>query len=160
MPGLGINPASFFLVIPCGLQRRGNDYISFWPRDSIVNVFVRNANLGAVSSGKLMFMEELHFSEQGLIPGIVQDAGTLQVLMLAWVSQESLQKMLETRETWFWSRSRQKLWHKGESSGNTQQVKEIRYDCDADTLLILVEPAGPACHTGETSCFFRRLDSQ
>lgn len=77
--------------------------------------------------------------------------------MLAYMDAESLQKTLESGETWFWSRSRQELWHKGATSGNTQKVVEIRYDCDGDTLLMLVEPAGPACHTGAVSCFYRAL---
>jgi phosphoribosyl-ATP pyrophosphohydrolase/phosphoribosyl-AMP cyclohydrolase len=97
-----------------------------------------------------------HFQD-GLIPAIVQDAHTKDVLMLAYMNAESLQKTLETRETWFWSRSRQALWHKGGTSGNIQSVVEIRYDCDADTLLVLVEPAGSACHTGATSCFYRKV---
>ena len=87
----------------------------------------------------------------------MQDSQTLQVLMLAWMNAESLQKTLESGETWFWSRSRRELWHKGATSGNTQKVIEVRYDCDGDTLLVLVEPAGPACHTGEMSCFYRKL---
>jgi phosphoribosyl-ATP pyrophosphohydrolase/phosphoribosyl-AMP cyclohydrolase len=93
----------------------------------------------------------------GLIPAIVQDTHTKDVLMLAYMNAESLQKTLESGETWFWSRSRRELWHKGETSGNVQKVVEIRYDCDADTLLVLVEPAGPACHTGERTCFYRTL---
>jgi phosphoribosyl-ATP pyrophosphohydrolase/phosphoribosyl-AMP cyclohydrolase len=105
-----------------------------------------------------LWFEALTFNEAGLIPAIVQDATTQQVLMLAWVSQESLRRTLETGETWFWSRSRQELWHKGATSGKTQTVKEIYYDCDGDTLLVLVDPAGPACHTGQISCFFRRID--
>jgi phosphoribosyl-ATP pyrophosphohydrolase/phosphoribosyl-AMP cyclohydrolase len=94
----------------------------------------------------------------GLIPAIVQDIHTKNVLMLAYMNQESLEKTLETKETWFWSRSRQELWHKGETSGNIQRVIELRYDCDADTLLVLVESAGPACHTGATSCFYRKVE--
>jgi phosphoribosyl-ATP pyrophosphohydrolase/phosphoribosyl-AMP cyclohydrolase len=100
----------------------------------------------------------LKFDANGLITAVIQDAKTKEVLMVAWMNAESLQKTLETGETWFWSRSRQELWHKGGISGNVQQVVEIRYDCDADTLLVLVQPAGPACHTGENSCFFRVLD--
>jgi phosphoribosyl-ATP pyrophosphohydrolase/phosphoribosyl-AMP cyclohydrolase len=103
-------------------------------------------------------LEALKFNEAGLIPAIVQDATTRQVLMLAWVNQESLRRTLETGQTWFWSRSRQELWHKGATSGNTQTVKELYYDCDGDTLLVLVDPAGPACHTGQVSCFFRKID--
>ena len=97
----------------------------------------------------------LKFDEQGLIPAIVQDWVTGDVLMLAYMNAESLAKTLETQETWFWSRSRSELWHKGATSGNTQRVVSIAVDCDGDTLLIKVEPEGPACHTGERSCFFR-----
>lgn len=99
----------------------------------------------------------LKFDSNGLIPVIVQDSQTLQVLMMAWMNSESLRRTLDTGETWFWSRSREALWHKGATSGNTQKVVEIRVDCDGDTLLVLVEPAGPACHTGEMSCFYRAL---
>jgi phosphoribosyl-AMP cyclohydrolase len=102
--------------------------------------------------------EELKFDPNGLIPAVVQDSTTKDVLMVAWMNAESLAKTHETGETWFWSRSRQELWHKGGTSGNTQKVVEIRYDCDGDTLLVLVKPNGPACHTGSTSCFFRRLE--
>ena len=104
-----------------------------------------------------MHLENLRFDEKGLIPAVVQDASTLQVLMVAWMSPESLRLTLETAETHFWSRSRQELWHKGATSGNVQRVREIRFDCDADTLLVLVEPAGPSCHTGAASCFYRTL---
>jgi len=100
------------------------------------------------------------FDQQGLIPAIVQDANTRQVLMLAYMNLQSLNKTLETRQTWFWSRSRKELWHKGDTSGNTQQVVEIYFDCDSDTLLVLVDPAGPACHTGKTSCFHNLLLKQ
>ena len=103
-------------------------------------------------------MENLKFNSNGLITTVVQDAATKDVLMVAWMNAESLQKTVESGETWFWSRSRQELWHKGATSGNTQKVIELRYDCDADTLLVLVEPAGPACHTGEQTCFFRKLE--
>ena len=104
-----------------------------------------------------MTIENLKFNEAGLIPAIVQDAATKQVLMMAWANEESVRLMVESSETWFWSRSRQELWHKGATSGNTQKIQEIYYDCDGDTLLISVNPAGPACHTGETSCFFRKI---
>jgi phosphoribosyl-ATP pyrophosphohydrolase/phosphoribosyl-AMP cyclohydrolase len=100
---------------------------------------------------------ELQFNEAGLIPAIVQDATSHQVLMLAWMNEESLRLTLEQGETWFWSRSRGELWHKGATSGNIQRVREIFYDCDGDTLLVQVEAAGPACHTGAVSCFFRSL---
>ena len=103
------------------------------------------------------FLSEINYDDRGLVPAIVQDAETNQVLMLAYMSRESLQLTIERRETVFWSRSRGGLWHKGETSGNTQQVIEVRLDCDADTLLILVKPSGPACHTGEQSCFYRSI---
>ncbi len=106
-----------------------------------------------------MDIAELTFDSRGLIPCIVQDADTKDVLMMAWMNQESIERTLETGETVFWSRSRQELWHKGATSGNTQQLVELRYDCDADPLLALVHPAGPACHTGERTCFFRTLTS-
>jgi len=100
---------------------------------------------------------ELKFDDRGLIPAVVQDAATGEVLMVAWMNAESLRLTQETGETHFWSRSRQELWHKGATSGNTQRVREIWVDCDADTLLVKVDPAGPACHTGQRSCFFRRI---
>lgn len=103
---------------------------------------------------------KLKFDERGLIPAVVQDAATRQVLMVAWMNAESLHLTQETGQTYFWSRSRQQLWHKGGTSGNVQRVQEIRVDCDADTLLVLVEPVGPACHTGEVSCFFRELTTE
>lgn len=102
-------------------------------------------------------LSALTWNDRGLIPAIVQQHDTGEVLMVAWMNQESLAKTLETSETWFWSRSRNELWHKGATSGNTQRVIEVRFDCDADTLLVLVDAAGPACHTGERSCFFRVL---
>lgn len=101
--------------------------------------------------------EDLTWNDAGLIPAIVQDADTGRVLMLAYMNVESLRLSQETGQTWFWSRSRQTLWHKGETSGNTQDIVEIRVDCDADTLLVLVDPAGPACHTGHETCFYRSL---
>lgn len=100
----------------------------------------------------------LKFDERGLIPAVVQDARTGDVLMVAWMNAEALRLTRETGEAHFWSRSRRTLWHKGETSGNVQSVREILVDCDADTLLLKVNPAGPACHTGEHSCFYRRLD--
>lgn len=100
-------------------------------------------------------IEELKYNNQGLIPCIVQDSQTLEVLMMAWMNKESLALTLERQETVFWSRSRQEIWHKGATSGNVQTLVELRYDCDADTLLAFVRPAGPACHTGERSCFYR-----
>ncbi|MDF5736974.1 MULTISPECIES: bifunctional phosphoribosyl-AMP cyclohydrolase/phosphoribosyl-ATP diphosphatase HisIE [unclassified Nostoc] len=99
-------------------------------------------------------VEEIRYDERGLVPAIVQDYLDGTVLMMAWMNQQSLQKTLETQETWFWSRSRQELWHKGATSGHIQKVQSIRYDCDSDALLIGVEQLGDvACHTGERSCF-------
>ena len=100
-------------------------------------------------------VEDLTYNSDGLIPCIVQDAQTREVLMMAWMNEEAVHRTISQKTTWFWSRSRQKYWHKGEESGNTQQLAELRYDCDADTLLALVNPAGPACHTGQTTCFYR-----
>jgi len=100
-----------------------------------------------------MNVESLKFDERGLIPAIVQDASTREVLTLAYMNRESLQRTIETRETWFWSRSRNELWHKGATSGNTQQVVDLVEDCDGDAIVVLVRPAGPACHTGARSCF-------
>jgi phosphoribosyl-ATP pyrophosphohydrolase/phosphoribosyl-AMP cyclohydrolase len=105
-----------------------------------------------------MNIDELKFDANGLIPAVVQDAKSGEVLMMAYMNEESLAKTIASSETWFWSRSRQTLWHKGETSGHIQQVKEIRYDCDQDTLLVKVDQTGPACHTGERSCFFRILE--
>jgi phosphoribosyl-AMP cyclohydrolase len=105
----------------------------------------------------IMQISEIKFDNNGLIPTIVQDAETKQVLMMAYMNVDSLKLTMEKNETVFWSRSRNELWHKGATSGNTQKVVEIKVDCDADTLLILVDPAGPACHTGEQSCFYRSI---
>lgn len=98
-------------------------------------------------------MDELQFDSQGLIPAIVQDAQSKAVLMMAYMNRESLEKTLKTGETWFYSRSRQQLWHKGETSGNIQKVRAIYADCDRDTLLVLVDPQGPACHRQTYTCF-------
>ncbi|GAE27153.1 phosphoribosyl-AMP cyclohydrolase [Halalkalibacter wakoensis JCM 9140] len=100
-----------------------------------------------------MSIENIKFDENGLVPAIVQDAGSKEVLTLAYMNKESLEKSLESRETWFYSRSRQELWHKGATSGNTQQIVDMRYDCDSDAIVVLVVPAGPACHTGAYTCF-------
>lgn len=101
--------------------------------------------------------QDLTFNDSGLIPCIVQDADTHDVLMMAWMNEEALRLTLEQRSMYFFSRSRGELWHKGETSGNVQALVELRYDCDADCLLALVHPAGPACHTGNKSCFYRSL---
>ena len=105
-----------------------------------------------------MNIGDLAFNADGLIPCIVQDAESGEVLMMAWMNAESVRLTLEQRTTWFWSRSRGQLWHKGETSGNVQQLVELRYDCDADCLLARVIPAGPACHTGNATCFYRVLE--
>ncbi|WP_199426494.1 bifunctional phosphoribosyl-AMP cyclohydrolase/phosphoribosyl-ATP diphosphatase HisIE [Thermaerobacillus caldiproteolyticus] len=107
-----------------------------------------------------MNVSHIRFDEKGLVPAIVQDAQSKEVLTLAYMNEESLKKSLETGETWFYSRSRGELWHKGATSGNTQRIFEMRYDCDKDALLVLVEPAGPACHTGSYSCFSERVDGE
>jgi phosphoribosyl-AMP cyclohydrolase len=99
--------------------------------------------------------EDLVFDDRGLAPAIVQDASSKEVLMLAWADAEAVRRTLSSGTTWFWSRSRSEYWNKGATSGNTQKVVEVRYDCDADALLYLVDAAGPACHTGERSCFYR-----
>ena len=97
--------------------------------------------------------DEIRFDERGLIPAIVQNAATREVLTLAYMNRESLQRTIETKQTWFWSRSRNELWHKGATSGNTQEVVNLALDCDRDAIVVLVNPAGPACHTGAISCF-------
>lgn len=94
---------------------------------------------------------------KGLLTAVVVDERSKDVLMVAWMNEESYRQTLATKETWFWSRSRQELWHKGATSGNTQRVKKIMLDCDQDTILLYVNPAGPACHTGHTTCFFEQI---
>src|ERR1051325_6522422 len=105
----------------------------------------------------MSFCDQLKFDANGLIPAIVQEQKTGRVLMMAWMNRASLEKTLATGKTVFWSRSRQKFWMKGESSGHTQQVKDVAFDCDGDTLLIQVEQIGAACHEGYHSCFFRSV---
>jgi len=100
---------------------------------------------------------DLHWDVHGLIPAVIQDAATEQVLMVAWMNADALRLTLFTGETHFWSRSRRELWHKGATSGNTQRVIGIWADCDGDTLLVRVQPSGPACHTGQVSCFYRHF---
>lgn len=110
---------------------------------------------------KAIPLDKIRYNEQGLVPAIAQDYLDGTVLMLAWMSEESLQKTLLTGETWYWSRSRQELWHKGATSGHIQKVKAIRYDCDSDALLISIEQVGDiACHTGERSCFHQLEDHE
>jgi phosphoribosyl-AMP cyclohydrolase len=104
------------------------------------------------------WLDEIHFNDEGLIPAIAQDAASGRVLMLAWMNREALKLTAAKKEAVYWSRSRQKLWHKGEESGHTQRVVEIRFDCDEDVILLKVEQKGGiACHTGRESCFYRRL---
>ena len=103
---------------------------------------------------------EIKFDANGLVPAIVQDADTNQVLMMAYINAESLRLTLEKGEAHFWSRSRGTLWHKGATSGNVQRVVELRIDCDGDTLLLRVHPEGPACHTGERTCFYQVLENK
>src|SRR5437868_14902265 len=103
-------------------------------------------------------IDDVRFDERGLVPAVVQDAATGEVLMLAYMNRESLAKTIETNETWFWSRSRSELWHKGATSGNTQRVVDVSLDCDADAVVVFVEPRGPACHTGAVSCFHKEVE--
>jgi len=105
-----------------------------------------------------MFDLERLFQKSDLIPVIIQEQGSGEVLMLGFANREAVERTLETKTAWFWSRSRQKLWNKGETSGNFLHVREIFTDCDTDTLLYICEPDGPACHTGAHSCFFNRIE--
>lgn len=104
--------------------------------------------------------DQIRFNEADLIPAIVQDAETGAVLMMAYMNREALEKTLATGETWFWSRSRKTFWHKGETSGNVQRVREVFIDCDRDTVLVTVEQKGAACHEGYYTCFHYRLDAE
>ena len=106
------------------------------------------------------FYEKLKYNEDGLLPAIIQEQSTGRVLMMAWMNRASLEKTIETGKTHFWSRSRRKCWMKGETSGHVQQVKDIAFDCDGDTLLIQVEQIGAACHEGYKSCFFRSVENK
>jgi phosphoribosyl-AMP cyclohydrolase len=116
--------------------------------------------LAAALQQTMSFYDNLKFDSNGLIPAIIQEQRTGRVLMMAWMNRASLEKTIETRKTHFWSRSRQKFWMKGETSGHTQQVKDIAFDCDGDTLLIQVEQIGAACHKGYQSCFFRSVEGK
>ena len=108
----------------------------------------------------MSFYDKLKFNSAGLIPAIIQEQSTGRVLMMAWMNRASLEKTIATGKTHFWSRSRQKSWMKGETSGHTQTVKDIAFDCDGDTLLIQVEQTGVACHEGYKSCFFRSVNGK
>lgn len=103
--------------------------------------------------------DDVTYDERGLAPAIVQDADSGEVLMLAWVDREAIARTLDSGTTWFWSRSRSEYWNKGATSGNRQHLVELRIDCDGDTVLMLVHPDGPACHTGARTCFYRKLAS-
>ena len=103
-------------------------------------------------------MSNLNFNDKGLIPAIIQDANTGEVLMLGYMNEESLDLTLSSGEVWFYSRSRQELWHKGETSGNIIKVADIRRDCENNSLLVKARPTGPVCHTGNQTCFFQKLD--
>jgi phosphoribosyl-AMP cyclohydrolase len=105
--------------------------------------------------GKML--KDIKFNKDGLVPAIAQDADSGEVLMLAYMNKEALRRTLKTGEAWFWSRSRQELWHKGETSGNIIKVREVWKDCDSDTILIKGKAAGPVCHTGNATCFFQEL---
>ncbi len=105
-------------------------------------------------------MNNLRFNEKGLIPAIVQDADTGEVLMLGYMNEEALRRTLSSGEVWFYSRRRQELWHKGETSGNRLIVRELWQDCDSDTILVKAKPLGPVCHTGNKTCFFQKLTKQ
>jgi len=105
-------------------------------------------------------INNLQFNEKGLIPAIAQDVDTGEVLMLGYMNEEALRRTLSSDEVWFYSRSRQELWHKGETSGNRIKVRSIWKDCDSDTILVIAQPTGPVCHTGNKTCFFQRLTEQ
>ncbi len=108
----------------------------------------------------MLIPDDLKYDENGLIPAVVQDWKTNEILMVAYMNAASLEKTVKSGFTWYWSRSRQEFWQKGATSGNIQRVKDILYDCDKDTLLVKVEQTGPACHTGERSCFFRSFSEK
>ncbi len=107
------------------------------------------------------WLDEIHFDEKGLVPAIAQDANSGKILMMAWMNRDALQLTAEKKQAVYWSRSRAKLWHKGEESGHTQKVVDIRFDCDEDVILLKVEQQGGiACHTGRESCFYRQLQGE
>jgi phosphoribosyl-AMP cyclohydrolase/phosphoribosyl-ATP pyrophosphohydrolase/phosphoribosyl-AMP cyclohydrolase len=121
-------------------------------------LFFKEYKMPETQTENTIKLPELEYDERGLIPCVVQDATSGDVLMMAWMNKESIELTLKTKQTWFWSRSRSELWNKGATSGNTQELIELFYDCDADTLLAKVNPAGPACHTGAKTCFYRKLN--
>ena len=109
---------------------------------------------------RVEFRDSVRFDAQGLVTAVVQDAESLEVLMVAWMNREALDRTVELGQAVFWSRSRQEIWHKGATSGNFMDVKEILVDCDGDTLVLMARPHGPACHTGAQTCFFKRMVSE
>lgn len=147
-----------------GLKLMGTKSVAMKPAGITVEKYVRPADVMVMSSSSSFAaavpVDHIRYNDQGLVPAIVQDHLDGTVLMMAWMNAESLQKTLDTGETWFWSRSRQEFWHKGATSGHVQRVQSIRYDCDSDALLVTVDQAGDvACHTGERSCF-HQVDGQ
>ena len=122
-----------------------------WSREVPSGPFLRRVQI----EGEHM----VKFDSNGLVPAIVQDAATGEVLMLAYMNAESVQRTLASGEAWFWSRSRSELWHKGATSGSIMRVKEVLVDCDEDTILVRADPQGPACHTGNRTCFYREIRS-
>ena len=108
----------------------------------------------------MRLIKDIKFNEKGLIPAVVQDDDTGEVLMLGYMNEEALRRTLSSGEVWFYSRRRQELWHKGETSGNRLRVRAVWKDCDSDTILVRVQPTGPVCHTGNKTCFFQRLNKQ
>jgi phosphoribosyl-AMP cyclohydrolase len=112
-----------------------------------------------MSEVRVQGVEDLVFDDRGLIPAVIQDERSNEVLMVAWMNRDAVERTLGSGRTWFWSRSRQELWRKGDTSGHAQHVREVRYDCDADTLLVRVHQVGAACHTGERTCFYRTLEA-
>jgi phosphoribosyl-ATP pyrophosphohydrolase/phosphoribosyl-AMP cyclohydrolase len=105
-------------------------------------------------------MDKIKYDEKGLIPAVIQDAATNEVLMLGYMNRESLRRTMQSKEVWFFSRSRQELWHKGGTSGNIIKVFDIKYNCENNSLLVTVAPAGPVCHTGNKTCFYRGLTEE
>jgi phosphoribosyl-ATP pyrophosphohydrolase/phosphoribosyl-AMP cyclohydrolase len=105
-------------------------------------------------------MDKIHYDEKGLVPAVIQDASTGEVLMLGYMNKESLSRTMKSGEVWFFSRSRQELWHKGETSGNIIKVKDIKYNCENNSLLVTAYPTGPVCHTGNRTCFYRELKEE
>jgi phosphoribosyl-AMP cyclohydrolase len=138
---------------------RASHRIAFPPR-SHLSLNDRHDRLAVGARSSMRFIDQLRFNADGLIPAIIQETGTGRVLMMAWMNRASLEKTVETGLTHFWSRSRQRFWMKGETSGHIQRVKDIALDCDGDTLLIQVEQIGSACHEGYKSCFFRSARSE